>query len=59
MPTAAFTLPSAGAKGFLGLHRTQPLITSGRVVAGLLLPSTGQCQFLQPLLGARTEEFGL
>lgn len=47
----------SGRTDLVGLHSAQPLTgTSVQVVRGMLLPSTGQCQFLQAVLEARTEE---
>lgn len=55
MCTAPPHCQCSGPTILVGLHSAQTC-SSVHVVPSLLLPSTGQCQFLQPLLEARTEE---
>lgn len=58
MCTAPFTLPVFWGQGLGWAAQHIVIDFLLQVVAGLLLPSTGQRPFLQPLLRARTEELG-
>lgn len=56
MCPASSHLQFSGPTDLMGLQHTPLTGSSIQVVPGLLLPSTGQCQFWQPLLEGRTEE---